>query len=99
MDRESHPPRLRDQPLEAQVTDEQMSSHETKAAARKAVKAIFDEKFTNIPTEKSSSKLSKDILSAELVFAVSKCRCCSGIRTSTLLQHLQSRLWKVALSA
>ena len=45
-----------------------MNSHETKAEARKAVKAIFDEKFTNIPTEKSSSKLSKDILSAELFF-------------------------------
>ena len=41
-----------------------MQSHETKAEARKAVKAIFDEKFTAIPTEKSSSKLSKDILSA-----------------------------------
>ena len=46
----------------ALVSDDQMQSHETKAEARKAVKAIFDEKFTAIPTEKSSSKLSKDIL-------------------------------------
>ena len=44
------------------VTDEQMSSHETKAAARKAVKAIFDEKFTTPPTEKNSSKPEKNIM-------------------------------------
>merc|ERR1711924_84749 len=30
--------------------------------ARKQVKAIFDEKFTNIPAEKSTNKPSKDIL-------------------------------------
>merc|ERR1719426_684586 len=43
------------------VTDAQMESHETKAEARKQVKAIFDEKFTNIPAEKSTNKPSKDI--------------------------------------
>merc|ERR1711918_240999 len=46
----------------ALVTDAQMESHETKAEARKAVKAIFDEKFTNSPTEKSTNKVSKDIM-------------------------------------
>merc|ERR1712093_38917 len=46
----------------ALVSDDQMQSHETKAEARKAVKAIFDEKFTTPPTEKNSSNPEKNIM-------------------------------------
>merc|ERR1711964_26061 len=45
----------------ALVTDAAMESHESKANVRKQVKAIFDEKFTNIPTDKVG-KPSKDVL-------------------------------------
>merc|ERR1711907_559088 len=43
------------------VTDAQMDTQETKTAARKSIKKIFDEKFTQAPTDKSG-KVSKDIL-------------------------------------
>merc|ERR1719164_390712 len=43
------------------VTDAQMETAETKAGARKSVKKIFDEKFTQTPTNKAG-KISKDIL-------------------------------------
>merc|ERR1719265_959268 len=43
------------------VTDEAMQNHESMKKARKDVKAIFDEKFTKISTDKSG-KMSKDIL-------------------------------------
>merc|ERR1719465_225740 len=46
----------------ALVTDAQMESHETKAEARKSIKKIFDEKFTQTPSDKSGGKPSKDIL-------------------------------------
>merc|ERR1712098_413519 len=45
----------------ALVTDAAMESHATKAAARKQVKAIFDEKFTKVPADKVG-KPSKDVL-------------------------------------
>merc|ERR1719198_1686682 len=44
----------------ALVTDAQMESHETKAEARKSIKAVLDEKFTNIPLDKGG-KQSRDI--------------------------------------
>merc|ERR1711918_276636 len=37
----------------ALVTDAQMESHETKAEARKSIKAVFDEKFNSPSTDKS----------------------------------------------
>jgi large subunit ribosomal protein L27e len=43
------------------VTDAQMDTAETKQAARKSIKKIFDEKFTQTPTDKAG-KISKDIL-------------------------------------
>merc|ERR1711964_338431 len=43
------------------VMDAQMESHETKAEARKAVKAILDEKFANVTLDKAG-KPSKDVL-------------------------------------
>merc|ERR1711964_536763 len=45
----------------ALVTDAQMESHETKADARKQVKAVFDEKFVKIPADKAG-KPSKEVL-------------------------------------
>merc|ERR1712124_212198 len=57
------------------VTDEQMSSHETKAAARKAVKAIFDEKFTNIPTEKSRASSPRTSCTCARSCASKRARC------------------------
>merc|ERR1712146_816561 len=42
------------------VTDAQMESHETKQEARKSIKAVFDEKFTNLPLDKTG-KPSKDL--------------------------------------
>merc|ERR1711924_283131 len=41
------------------VTDAQMESLETKTEARKAIKQVFDEKFTAVPADKSG-KPSKD---------------------------------------
>merc|ERR1719163_2060160 len=35
------------------VTDAQMESHETKAEARKSIKAVLDEKFVNPPLDKA----------------------------------------------
>merc|ERR1719163_1509510 len=43
------------------VTDAQMESHETKAEARKAIKAVLDEKFAIVPLDKGG-KPSKDLL-------------------------------------
>merc|ERR1719378_1696711 len=43
------------------VTDAQMESHETKAEARKSIKAVLDEKFANIPLDKGG-KQSRDIM-------------------------------------
>merc|ERR1719230_1878974 len=42
------------------VTDAQMESHETKAEARKSVKAILDEKFATPPQDKAGKPV-KDI--------------------------------------
>ena len=43
------------------VTDAQMESHETKAEARKSIKAVLDEKFASVPLDKGG-KPSKDLL-------------------------------------